>query len=264
VTNKESAHPVIKKDVTELEHQIKGFEKAITREARERLVPNVFLGEVQFAEGNYKEAVIYFEKESAKKPNDISLARRLIDAYWLLGDSEKVVATSERFVKQNPDRGDAYHLRGIALSYIDPEGAIAAFGEALEYATTKILRAIVLASRSNALLIAGKIEEALVDAEEAARLDPKDSVAAINMSIALKRMGRKEDADKILKERLPTIEDNPYLRACAYAVLGEKEKMLEELGAAIKRDKVNKVSAKYDPDFADFREDPDFCKLLSQ
>jgi len=75
VSNKDSAHPVIKKDVTELEHQIKGFEKAITREARERLVPNVFLAEAQFARGKYKEAVVYFEKELVRKPNDSSLVK---------------------------------------------------------------------------------------------------------------------------------------------------------------------------------------------
>jgi tetratricopeptide (TPR) repeat protein len=264
VSSKDSAHPVIKKDVTELEHQIKGFEKAITRGARERLVPNVFLGEAQFAKGNYKEAAIYFEKESAKKPNDISLARRLVYAYWLLGDREKAAETSQRFVEQNPDSFDAYVLKGNTLIYLDPEGAIATYGKALEYSTTKTDRGIVLGNRSNALLIVGKIDKALADAEEAIRINPKDSVAAINMSIALKRMGRKEDADRIVKETLPIIEDNPYLRACAYAILGEKEKMLEELGAAIKRNKVDKINAKYDPDFADFREDPDFCKLLSK
>jgi len=264
VSNRNSAHPVIKKDVTELEHQIKGFEKAITRRARERLVPNVFLGEAQFARGKYKEAVVYFEKELAKKPNDLVLAQRLVNTHLLLGDLEKAAETSERSVKQNPDNLYAYILKGHALSYLDPEGAIAAYGKALEHATTKIERGSVLANRSNALLIAGKIEKALADAEEASQIDPKDYVAAINMSIALKRMGRKEDAYRIIKETLPIIEDSSYHRACAYAVLEEKERTLEELEAAIKSDKIYKVNAKYDPDFADFREDPDFCKLLSK
>jgi len=194
----------------------------------------------------------------------ILVSSRLINTHWLLGDLEKAAETSERFVKQNPDNLYAHILKGHTLSYLDPEGAIAAYGKALEHATTKTERGDVLVSRSNALLIAGKIEKALADAEEASQIDSKDYVAAINMSIALKRMGRKEDAYRIVKETLPIIKDSPYNRACAYAVLEEKEKMLEELEAAIKSDKIYKVNAKYDPDFADFREDPDFCKLLSK
>jgi hypothetical protein len=38
--------------------------------------------------------------------------------------------------------------------------------------------------------------------------------------------------------------------------------MLKELKAAISEDSRNRVDAKFDPDFADYREDPNFQKLV--
>ena len=40
--------------------------------------------------------------------------------------------------------------------------------------------------------------------------------------------------------------------------------MLKELEVAIKEDIGNKVSAKLDPDFAEYQDDPDFRKIISQ
>jgi hypothetical protein len=72
---------------------------------------------------------------------------------------------------------------------------------------------------------------------------------------------RAEEANLILQDVLTRTEGR-YNRACAFAVLGDKENMLKELAAAIKEDSAHRVDAKFDPEFADYREDPDFRKLV--
>jgi hypothetical protein len=59
------------------------------------------------------------------------------------------------------------------------------------------------------------------------------------------------------------VEKDNYYRACTYAALGDKENMLKALTAAIKEDSARRrVESKTDPDFQDYREDPDFQKLV--
>ena len=77
----------------------------------------------------------------------------------------------------------------------------------------------------------------------------------------MKKLDKEKEAEKILQDILPEIE-NKYLRACASALLDDKEKMLKELEAAIEEDSGRKVVAKFDPEFTDYREDPDFRKLV--
>jgi hypothetical protein len=110
-------------------------------------------------------------------------------------------------------------------------------------------------------LVGGNWEEALSDAEESLQIDAGGDASTINKCIALKKLGREEEADTILRDKLPTIKGK-YYRACAFAVLGDRANMLVELEAAIEDNSVRRVWAKSDPDFADYREDPDFRKLV--
>lgn len=120
---------------------------------------------------------------------------------------------------------------------------------------------IVLVSRSNVFLLAGNWEKALSDAERALLIEPEYSAAVINKCIALKKLNKAEEANEILQKVL-TETKHKYLRACTFAVLGDKKNMLKELAAAIEEDSSNKVNAKSDPDFADYQDDPDFRKLI--
>ena len=136
------------------------------------------------------------------------------------------------------------------------------YSEALKYTAERSkAQDRIFSNRSNAHLIAGNWKEALSDVEKALQIDPEDSVAVLNKCIALKKLGREEEAKDIIQGILPEIEED-YYRACAFAVLGEKKKMLKELEVAIEEDSGKRVDAKFDPDFADYRDDPDFRKLV--
>jgi len=119
----------------------------------------------------------------------------------------------------------------------------------------------VLLQRSGALLMAGNWKDALSDAEKVLHIDPENIHAIVNKCMALKKLGREKAARSILQDFLPKIEKE-HERASAFAVLDDKEKMLKELKAAINKSSVVRVDAKFDPEFTDYREDPDFHKLV--
>jgi hypothetical protein len=54
----------------------------------------------------------------------------------------------------------------------------------------------------------------------------------------------------------------PYEKACAFALLGDKDNMLIQLSVAIRDDQAYKVFAGRDPDFAQYQQDPEFKKIV--
>jgi NAD-dependent SIR2 family protein deacetylase len=257
-------HDIIKTDIAELERQVKTLEQItsgeIPAENFDRLVPYRFLGDGEDAAHNYAKALIYFDKALKQNPDDTDLIRKMVYAHLALDQTEKALSLSERLIRLIPNSYIGYWVKGSVVARTAPNEAIAVLTEALKHAEKPSERAILLTSRSNVYLITGKWEEALSDAQESLQILPRPATT-INKCIALKRLGRESEAISLLKEILASLE-HKYLRAGAFAQLGDKGNMLKELEAAIKEDRSRGVSAKYDPDFADYREDPDFRALI--
>ena len=173
---------------------------------------------------------------------------------------KKALQISEGIIKQNPTSPEGHRLKGRSLVHLNKiADAIRSFNKALKYAKGKE-RWYVFTERSNAYMLAGKWQKAISDSEEALQIE--FSVAdTINKCIALKKLNREKVAVRILQDILPKIE-GAYNRACAYATLGDRKKMLKGLARAIKEDRRFRVEAKNDPDFVDYREDSGFRKLV--
>ncbi len=264
---KEIRNPIIKENIAELEKQVKTFEQIISGNAPmeefDKLVPYRFLGDSEFDNHNYEKALVYYEKAMIQNVNNLDIMDRMVWSYVYTEKFDKALEISENMVSFEPNDFRGYMNKALSFSHLNRiEDSISSLGEAIKYTKEKSTeRANVLTSRSNAFLIAGRWEEALLDAEEALHIVPKLSVAVINNCMALRKMDRENEAKKILLEFLPNISDK-YLRACAFAMLNDKENMLKELESAIKEDKGRMVAAKFDPDFAEYREDSDFRKLV--
>jgi len=252
--------PIIKKDIKELEEQVKKFE---SKEDFDRFVPYAMLGAMQFSEHNYEDALTLFKKALIQKPSDFDTMKRIVWSYQCTERFEEALKMSEQMIRAAPTDYRGYHERGESLDYLGKlKDAIASYNEALKYTAEKSLEQdIVLVSRSNVRLLTGDWKGALSDAENSLLIDLEGYEAMINKCIALKNLGREEEANQILKDVLTKTEDK-HLRACAFAVLGDKENMLKELATAIEEDSRNKVTAKFDPDFTDYRDDLDFRKLV--
>ena len=264
----EITHPIIKDDITKLEGQIKRFQQIVSGKAPEeefdRLVPYRFLGNRGYISGNYKNALSYYERVLLQDPNDVDIMERMVYSYWWTEDFENALEVSEKMINKAPNNYTGYWLKGCSLRFLGKlKDAIANLNEALKYTTENSRERYfyVIASRSDVFLLDEKWKDALSDAEKASQVDPKNYNAVVNKCIALKKLGRKVEAKKILQGILPEMDDK-YYRAAAFAVLGDKKNMFKELKAAIKEDSANRVRAKFDPDFTDYREDPDFRKLV--
>lgn len=259
-------HPIIKKDIAELEKQVKKFEQVVTGEISikefDRLVPYRFLGDTDYRNKNYRNALLYYEKALLQNPNDLEMMNYMVFSYIMSEDFDKALETSENMIRQDPDNFIGYESKGRSIIHLNRlEDALANYSQALSLTKRPGEIADILTNRSNTLLIAGKWEEALSDAERALRIGTESKAVILNKCIALKKLDRKEEAEKIIQGILPKLKDK-YSRACAFAVLGDKKNILKELKMAIDKDSGNRVNAKFDPDFADYREDPDFRRLV--
>jgi tetratricopeptide (TPR) repeat protein len=91
--------------------------------------------------------------------------------------------------------------------------------------------------------------------------------ALINKGASLSALGRPEEAivlfDVLLKIE-PDNADALYGKACAYALMPNKPKMLEFLNAAIAFYPTHRGKAKTDSDFKNYWDDPDFIALVSE
>jgi len=264
-------HPIIKDAIAELGAQVKRFEQAISGKVPtkefDRLVPYLFLGDREFLSRNYKNALLYYKKALLQNPNDLDIMRRVVQSYIWTEEFEEALETSEKMINRAPSDFRGYRSKALCLVRLNRiKDSIASSSEALKYTAEKTKeQADLLAGRSNAFLIAGNWAKALSDAEKALQIEPKNYAALINKCIALKKLNKQEEAKEILQDALPEFEHtyhHKYYRASAFAVLGDKENMLKELEAAIKEDIGNGEDAKFDPDFADYREDSDFRKLV--
>lgn len=256
----EIKNPIIRKDIKELEEQVKKF---VSKEDSDRLVPYALLGAMKLSEHNYEDALPYLEKALIQKPDDLNIMGVMAILYRSVEKFDEALKMSEQMIRAAPMNYKGYYQKGQCFVYFGKiDDAITNYNEALKYTAEKSPeQSFVLTSGSNARLLAGDWKKALSVAEKALLIDPENYVAIINKCIALKKLDRAEEANSIIQDILTKAEDK-YYRACAFAVLGDKEDMLKELAGAIEENSANRVNAKFDPDFADYREDPDFRKLV--
>ncbi len=258
---------IIKDDIKELEEQVKIFERIISGEARgeeyDKFVPYKFIGDREYSRHEYENALNYYEKALIQNPDEIYIMGKVVESFIPLEQFSDADKMAEKMIKQHPKNYLGYLCKGLTLNHVNKsEDAIKVYIEALKYAGDKATeQKSTLTSKSNSLLIIGKWGEALSDAEKALEIAPNSQAALINKCIALKKLNRKEEAYKIIEDALPNFKAK-YISACAFACLGNKDNMLKELERAIYEDRKNRVQAKIDPDFADYREDPDFKKLV--
>lgn len=252
---------VIRKDTAELQAQMKRFESLVKPSVSpaEAIIPYEFLAKNEYDAGKLDEAIEYYEK-AANQNASFEILFLLAALYRYAGKTDKAVETGEKVKAYS--KLDGFESIGITYEYADLQMSLSNLDEAFKYAQNVGDRNRILVNKANALLMFNENEKALSVLEGIAK-DARDNfIAKINRSIALKRLRRFEEAKKLIEETLPTI-DNDYHRACAYAVINNKEKTLEYLKKAIQTDKIRSVFyARKDPDFDDYRDDLDFKALL--
>ena len=267
VSEKAIDHPVIRQHANELENQIKGFEKAISgtpaAEDLLNLVPYGLLTKLAFDKNRHEDVLTYGCKALEKDPDNIMTVYMMGVSYIALERPDEALKVCEDILAKKPGDFLGSKLKGTALNHMGKiEDAISVHNEII--AGRKITaseRASSYTSLANCFLLKGDWQSALENSEKALELDPEGYNSIGNKCLALKNIGRFEEAKEILTKTLPKIQDD-YTKACYLATLEEKDKMLKHLAEAIRKDRYLLASAKFDPDFNAYRSDPEFRKLV--
>lgn len=266
-------HPIIKDDIMELENQIKRFEQVVSQKktkAEPELIPHYFLGTREYNRGNFEGALTHLYIALLQVPTDSQEYRNIMgaiaDSHLWTEDFEKAIEVSEQLIKRAPHDSHGYTTKAHALAYLGKiKNSIAVLDDAVKNMPedSKKLYEFILTNRSYAFLVDGNWKDALSDAEKVLQKYPKNYVILVNKCLALQKLGREKGSKKILQNILPEVEEK-YTRAMFFALLGDKKNMLKELEAAIKERRTCKVRAKFDIIWADYRQDPEFQKLVPQ
>ena len=267
VSEKTIGHPIIGQHANELENKIKRFEQAISETvSAENLltyVPYGLLINLAFNQNRYEDVLTYAHKAIEQDPDNIKLFYAIGFSYIALEQPIEALKLSEDVLRKMPGYPRALGLKAHALSHLGRiDEAISVNKErSAEKKGTAYERSVAYANLANCLLLKGDWQSALENSEKALELDPANYNSIGNKCIALKNLGRFDEAKEILTKALAKIEDD-YLKACYLATLEEKDNMLKQLATAIKKDKYSLAAAKVDPDFNAYRSDPEFRKLV--
>ncbi len=265
---KKIKNEVIREHISELRDHVKKFEKSLkgkaSKEDLDELMPYQFIANNLIADGHYKNALEYYKKALDQSPNNIELMDCIFFTNIFLFRIDDALKYSDYIIRKFKDDYLGYYAKAYALSYIKKPDDVY-FGllrKALRRTRDKSTeRKNVFISRSNAYLRLKKWKEAATDAKKAYAIDSNSIPAFITLCHAMIKLNPRSEFLEELEKRVDKFEDK-YYEACAYAVLGNKEKMMNKLSNSIKEEKINRIGIENDPSFDDYRDDADFKKLF--
>jgi tetratricopeptide (TPR) repeat protein len=113
----------------------------------------------------------------------------------------------------------------------------------------------------------GNLQGALEQLEKASSVETEIPWPTAELGHLYARMGRKEDAEKVLQElarRGEKVYVTPYNLATVYVGLGQKEQALAYLEKAYAERSLLLMNAAVDPEFDSLRSDPRFTALMGR
>ena len=152
--------------------------------------------------GDYDKALEYCDQAIAfdsTKTNYLYFKANILDN---AGRSEEAIKVMDSYIAQNPDEYFPYYRRGWIKDH------------------------------------SGKTDEAIEDYTMAITLQPNDAYQYLNRGVLLLRKGDKKKADEDFKQavRLDSVPDAPECAFYAYYYLGDRDKAIETLNKALKKE----------------------------
>jgi len=192
--------------------------------------------------------------ETVAKTMNQYIAERKFDA--MIEDSEKII-------DEYPRSYLGYWWKARSLTFKgDIGGALHWLFESIKRADIEEEESKISSSIANVYNIQKNWDESRNYSEIALTLNPKNVVAIIARSIALSATGGKQEATRLLESNMRLFKED-YQKACVYAVLRDKNKMMKHLGESIVSNPHQKVTVLYDPDFRLYLNDSDFRSLIA-
>jgi serine/threonine protein kinase/tetratricopeptide (TPR) repeat protein len=252
----------------EMERAIKCFEKAI--EIRPGYWDNYNnLGNAYYTFGRYREASEQFRRVITIQPDNFRGYSNLGSMYYLLGLYEDAVAMYQRAIEVYPNE-DSYANLGTAYFYLGRyEDALEAYRSALKLDPRND---VLYRNLGDAYLRVECLDEAQEQFKTAVsllsehlKINPDDAPRLSDLAICQAKLGNASGAAESI-ERAITLEPHNtnlmYAKAVVYALVGQREKAIEDLRRALVHGYSNS-EARRDPDLETLREMKEYEELFS-
>lgn len=200
-------------------------------------------------------------------PNDVGV--HFVRGYLARLDAEydKALRSFDRMVRLNPAEKvvASYHRARVFMYQQRFEEALVELDQGAELEPD---HPMIQTFRARVLDYCGEIDEALRILQHVLERNPKmDGIRPI-LAICLSTQGRHEEANKQLTERVKVAasadHDIAYWLGTAYLLQGRQVKALEWLQTAIELGNENYLWFESDPNWADLHDDPRFKELMKQ
>jgi serine/threonine-protein kinase len=196
-------------------------------------------------------------------PNNAEAHIYLAHLYSNLARKEEALAHARRASELNPISPIVGSLEGQFLGQQGQhEAAVRRLDEVISLEPMFWLSHHLLA---NALIDAGRYEESLRESAEAKRLSPLQTNSDAFTAIALARLGRKDEARAILASLSAAASASympPSHLAMIETALGNHDRAIAELEAALSVRDARLAFLKIDPKWNDLRSDPRFQSVM--
>jgi tetratricopeptide (TPR) repeat protein len=254
-------------------------------------------GNAFYFEGQYEEALIFYNKALELKPDELVILSNRGCALGNLSRYEEEIACYDRALESKPNDPVILSNRGVALDNLSRyEEAVLSYKKALKFnpnGYTVWLNLGITLSHLN------RHEEALFSYDKAIEFNPENPDAWSDKGAALGNLERYEEAITAFDKALKFNPDHPrilsdrggalaglnryeeaiasydqaihfkpdysnawYNRACCYALQGKIEETVRDLKKAIELDLIWREKAKTDSNFDKVRQDKRFQQLL--
>jgi tetratricopeptide (TPR) repeat protein len=171
-------------------------------------------------------------------------------------------AEADRMVESEPSSYIGYWWRGRALTLMGRlDDAVRAFYESVKHADDDLEESRIMASLTNVFNVQKKHDIAEEYAEIALELNPGNPVGVLALCVALASTGRRREASELISANWGKLTEG-YEKACAYAVTGQKSKLLEALREDLAANPHHRVTALHDPEFRSYLRDPEFRVVI--
>lgn len=167
--------------------------------------------------GAYHDVVERIEVELKKTPDDAALRYELAEAHAEHEDWQECIEEISRLEGFAPGVHPTGYLRGLAL-FIGGKND-EAYNVLGDYLTTHPDHVEALATRGRVLAKMDRPAEAVADLQAAVKATPSPSGELVmELALAYQKIGKPEEASKVLDEALKTSRDAPLLLECAMEI----------------------------------------------